>query len=155
MANRFAGGNPQWGDDDLAWGDDLLEWGAPLSDIPIDSISRLKPEQVIVAACRSIQIPAYPVFQVGEPDVDNGSVVFASTGSLEQEGFNKTVTEQTFAITVRHKTYGRTILLTERVYNALRKFPGNRVRSITGFTDGYAEPDFSFRTRILQAVIHR
>lgn len=153
MADRFSGGSPEWGDDELAWGDDLLRWGEPVTTISAASSQRLTPEQVIVAACRSCPVPAYPVFQVGDPVLP--SVVFACTGVIELEGFQRKLTRQTFAITIRHETYGGVVMLTERVHKALRCFPGNRFRGVSGFSDGYGEPDFAFRTRVMNVIIER
>lgn len=154
MADRFSGGVAQWGADELEWGDTLIGWGEPLSAIAEATISRLKPEQVIVAACRSIMVPAFPVFEVGAPPT-LPSVVFASISAIEQAGFQRTLAQQIYAITCRAETYSECIMLAEDVYQALRKFPGNRVRGIIGFTDGYAEPNFDFRTRIMQVDIQR
>jgi len=153
MADRFDGGVLQWGADDLAFGDDLLGWGEPLTALAESTISRLKPEQVIVAACRSIAVQAFPVFEIGEPTLP--SVVFASVSAVEQTAFQRILTEQIYAVTCRAKKYSDCIMLAEYVYQALRKFPSNRVRGIVGFSDGYAEPNFEFRTRIMQVTIQR
>ena len=151
MADTFSGGVAQWAADDLAWGADLIGWGEPLDSI---SVGRLRPEQVIVAACRSIMISAFPVFEEGAPPT-LPSVVFTSVSAIEQEGFTRTLVQQIFAVTCRAEKYSDCIMLAEDVYQALRRFPGNRVRGIIGFTDGYAEPNFDFRTRIMQVTIQR
>jgi len=138
-----------FGDTTIAFGDTLIGFGAPLSSIPSAILPRLYPEQVVVAACRSVRIPASPVYQKGDPILP--SVVFASSGVLEQEGFQKKITEQTIEIMVRAAGYGECVESAWSVYSALRKFPGNRIRSVTGFTDVFdVELDYYERTFFVQ-----
>lgn len=141
-----------WGADTLAFGDDLLAWGGDASLLPVDSIARLKPEQLIVAACRSIMVQAFPVFQEGK--IVLPSVVFACTGVVEQEGFQRRLEQQTYAITMRAQTYSDVIMLTEDVLAALRKVAANRLRGVSAMNDGYAD-SFDFRTRVVQVIIER
>lgn len=141
-----------WGADELAFGDDLLVWGGDPSTIAGATITRLKPEQIIVAACRSIMVQAFPVYQEGKAILP--SVVFSANSVVEQEGFQRKLVRQTFNLVMRAATYSEVIMLTEDVLNALRKFPGNRFRGVSAMNDGYAE-QFGFRTRIVQIVIER
>ena len=145
------GGGLVWGGKPLAFGDALLAWGAPVSAVPT-TIGRLMPEQLIVAAARSIMLPAFPVFQEGEPTLP--SVVFSAVGVEEIAAFERTLTTQSFVVSVRAESYSAVVQAAEDLYRELRSLPGNRVRSVGGFSDTYAD-DFSFRVRSLTVNIQR
>lgn len=159
MAMAGNGNNPrntparelQFGDDTLAFGDDLIAFGAEIPSAG-EVIRRLTPEQVVVMACRSESVNAFPVFQAGE--VILPSVIFQSASATPVDALQRSIASQTLALTVRHEEYGKLVMTTERIYNALRKFPERRVRSILGFTDGFAD-DFSFYFRTLTVEIQR
>lgn len=140
-----------WAADSLAWGNSLQAWGGDASLLTqVDA--RLRPEQLIVAACRSIMVESFPVFQEGKLVLP--SVVFACTGVVELEGFQKTLTQQTYILTMRAKTYSDVIRLTEDVYHALRQVAANRFRGVSSMNDGFAD-EFEFRTRVMQVIIQR
>jgi len=145
-----------WGGEDLAWGDELLSWGGDVSTIPVSVVPRLLPEQVVVAAARSIELSAFPVVEIvgkgAAPTLP--SVTFQSTGSVEQDGFQKTITAQTVIIAVRHASYGGLVQLTWQLYQALKRFPSGRVRQTSGFSDGF-DDDFGVYVRTFTALIQR
>lgn len=141
-----------WGADQLAFGSSLLAWGGDASLLPVDVVARLKPEQLIVAACRSIMVNAYPVYQEGK--VVLPSVIFACTGVVELEGFERKLLRQSYILTMRAETYSDVIMLTEDVLTALRKVAASRFRGVSTMSDNYGD-DFGFRMRVVQVILER
>jgi len=142
------GGRVLWGGKGIAFGSKLIEWGAPLEEM---LIQRPTPEQVLVACARSMCLPPFPVFEdSGDPTLP--SMVYAAAGADELQAFERTMTTQTFVVSIRAKDYGEVVECARDYYHKLRAFPGGRIRGVGGFTDIYAD-SFNFRVRTMQVTI--
>lgn len=144
------GGRVLWGGRGLQFGAKLIEWGAPIEEV---LLTRITPEQVLVACARSMRLPPFPVFEdSGDPTLP--SMVYAAAGADELQAFERTMTTQTFVVSIRAKDYGEVVECCNDFYAKLRSYPGNRIRGVGGFTDIYAD-SFNFRVRTMQVVIQR
>jgi len=114
-----------------------------------------RPELLIVAAAKSLDIKAFADYQPGaRPALP--SLVYESTGAREVGTFSRgIIVEQNFHILLRAESYNEIIRLTDDFPAALKRIAGSRYAGVGGGDGDRWNRQLNYRSRGLTITLRR